>query len=486
VFTGNVKPDLSGVPSRGIRFPIPYAESVIHFYYVGKGGKEKIMRSRNLLFAGALLLTVLSGCNLPGVVSSKATQILPVTSPVSPSHAVSTIPANAQPNPTLTPVTPTETPMATVNPLAIPRMDIGSAIDLTAIQMLDAQNGWGIGGPHSSGNSGHVFRTADGGGSWFEVTPPMLASSTSEVGSLGAAGFFRNADSAWVTYQFPNTPKVPALPVVWKTTDGGRTWQASSPLNTSDLNETYFVSNVFFASPSAGWILIHVGAGMNHDYVAIYRSTDGGANWSRVIDPYTDEGIQGCEKTGIIFSDGSNGWLTGNCNGVAPGALLFQTGDGGATWNSVQLPVPTGHADLFSGNQFACKVNSPFILGSQIYLGVECQDMSTNPGTGINFLYRSPVSGAGWNSAAYPGGDIITLDGNRIWALGKDIYRSEDAGNTWTKISTVTWDGQFGFVSSTLGFAIAKKDSGYGLVQTNDGGAFWALLNPVVSKAPGA
>ncbi|HEY5119249.1 MAG TPA: hypothetical protein VII90_07320, partial [Anaerolineales bacterium] len=181
-----------------------------------------------------------------------------------------------------------------------------------------------------------------------------------------------------------------------------------------------------------------------------------------------------------------NGWLTGNCNGVAPGVLLFQTGDGGVTWNSIHLPVPTGHADLFTGNQYACGINAPFILADQIYLGVECMDMSTNPGTSTPFLYRSPVSGSAWTSQAYPGGDIFTLNGNRIWALGKDIYRSDDGGNNWTKISTVTWDGQFDFVSSTLGFAIAKKDSGYGLVQTNDGGALWALLSPVVVAWPGA
>jgi photosystem II stability/assembly factor-like uncharacterized protein len=348
--------------------------------------------------------------------------------------------------------------------------------------MLDAQNGWGIGGPHSSGNSGHVFRTADGGGSWVEATPPMVASSASEVGSLAAAGFFLNTDSAWVTYQFSNTTKVPANPVVWRTADGGRTWQASSPLNTSDLNETYLVSNVFFATPSAGWILIHVGAGMNHDYVALYRSTDGGASWLRVIDPYTDQGIQGCTKTGLVFSDGSNGWLTGNCNGVAPGALLFQTVDGGATWNFIHLPVPTGYADLFAGMQYTCGIRAPFALANQLYLGVECMDMSANPGTKIPFLYRAPVSGGGWISSAYPGGDIFTLNGNRIWALGKDIYRSDDAGNNWNKILTVTWDDeQFDFVSSTLGFAIAQKEGGYSLVQTNDGGALWALLNPIVA-----
>jgi photosystem II stability/assembly factor-like uncharacterized protein len=441
------------------------------------------MRTKKILFTEALFLVILAGCNIS---SSGNPTRMPLTLPSFPSESISSVPAHAQPSPTLTPVTPTVPPTATVNPLAIPRLDMGSAIDLTAFQMLDAQNGWGIGGPHSSGNSGHVFRTANGGGSWFEATPPMIASSAPEVGTLGAVGFFLNADTAWVTYQFPDSPKVPVNPVVWKTTDGGRTWQASFPLNASDLNEIYFVSDVFFATPSAGWILIHVGAGMNHDYVALYRSTDGGANWSRVINPYTDEGIQGCSKTGIIFSDGSNGWLTGNCNGVAPGALLFQTGDGGATWNSISLSTPSGHADLFTGMQYACGIRAPFAQSNQLYLGVTCEDMSANPLTNTSFLYRAPIVGGGWTSLGYPGGDIFTLDGNRIWALGKDIHRSEDAGTTWKKISTVTWDGQFDFVSATLGFAIAKKDGGYSLVQTIDGGAYWALLSPVVAAWPGA
>jgi photosystem II stability/assembly factor-like uncharacterized protein len=441
------------------------------------------MRSRFLLAAAAFFLMISAGCNLShtGIPTGLA-----LTMPFFPSQGISSEPAHSQPSATPAPATPTATATATVNPLGIPKLDIGTAIDLTKIQMQDAQNGWGIGGPHASGNSGHIFRTATGGASWFEATPPMVASSPSEVGTLGAAGFFLDATTAWVTYQFSNSPQVPSNPVVWKTTDGGRTWQASSPLNTSDLNETYFVSDVFFATPAAGWILIHVGAGMNHDYVALYRSTDGGANWSRVVNPYTDEGIQGCSKTGILFSDGSNGWLTGNCNGVAPGALLFQSGDGGATWNSNLLPAPSGHGDLFTGMQYACGIRAPFARGGQLYLGVECADMSANPMTSTPFLYRGSVGGAGWTSTAYPGGDLFTLDGNRIWALEKDIYRSDDSGSSWTKISTVTWDGQFDFVSSSVGFAVAKKDSGFGLVQSSDGGALWALLSPVVAAWPSA
>jgi photosystem II stability/assembly factor-like uncharacterized protein len=440
------------------------------------------MKKKYLIALGGLLLTAMTACKTP--VSGNPTANVFSTIPILPATNTATAPAHGQPAPTPTALPPTWTPTATINPLGISPMNVGSSIDLTRVEMLDSQNGWGIGGPHMSGNSGHVLRTIDGGTSWIEVTPPIVAASAVEAGTLGAVGFFSTVDTAWVTYDFQDSSKVPANPMVWKTTDGGHSWQSSSPLNTADLNERYSVSDVYFATSSAGWVLVHVGAGMNHDYVALYQSSDGGTSWSRAIDPYSDGGIQGCSKTGLIFSDASNGWLTGDCNGVAPGALLFQTGDGGSSWNPIHLPTPVGHPDLFSADQYVCGVRAPFVRGDQIYLGVECMDMSTNPGTLIPYLYKGPVTGGNWNYLAYPGGDIFTLDGDRIWALGKDIFRSDDGGYNWSKISTVTWDGQFDFVSLTLGFAIAKMDGGYSLVQTIDSGASWTLLSPVVIASP--
>jgi photosystem II stability/assembly factor-like uncharacterized protein len=114
---------------------------------------------------------------------------------------------------------------------------------------------------------------------------------------------------------------------------------------------------------------------------------------------------------------------------------------------------------------------------------VECADMG-NPAAGnISNLYRS-ASGGAPVSQAYPGGDLFTLDGNRIWALSKEIFRSDTAGVSWIKLATVTWDGQFDFVNAQLGWAAVRKGSEYGLVQTTDGGSLWTQLAPVVAAGP--
>jgi photosystem II stability/assembly factor-like uncharacterized protein len=439
------------------------------------------MRIINKITGGSLLLIVLAACNLTSPVNKTSIpwDTLRVDSPTG------TIPSGGHivPTPTATPVTLTITPTPTNNPLAVPRLEVGSAIDILRLEMLDAQNGWGVGGPRASGNSSHVFRTQDGGSSWMEVTPPEVAASESDVSSMAAVGFFPDPQTGWVTYHANLPTSVPLNPVVWKTTDGGRTWKSSSPLSTAGLMETFSVSDITFSDANYGWVLVHVGAGMNHDYIALYRSTDGGQSWSRVIDPDIDGGIQSCSKTGLAFSNGSAGWLTGNCNGVRAGAFLFQTADGGTHWDPVTLPAPADHPDLFTADQYACAVHAPVLQGNQAFLGVECADMSSSTGLKIGYLYRV-ASGGSIDSRAYPGGDIFTLDGSRIWALGLEIYRSDSAGESWAKISTVTWEGQFDFVSATLGWAAVKKGSEYGLVQTTDGGGIWVQLSPVTAAGP--
>ncbi len=438
------------------------------------------MDTRIKLMGSGLLLIALAACNLtrPGNPTAIPWDTLRAT------PTIATLPSGGHPDSsqTPTPSSPADTPTPTVDPLAVPRLDAGAAIDIQRLEMLDAQNGWGIGGPRASGAANRVFRTRDGGAAWVEVTPPEPAPSAGAEVSA-AIGYFADTQTAWVTYHASIPAGVPANPVVWRTADGGATWQAGAELDTSGLTETYWVSHIVFSGTRNGWLMAHVGAGMNHDYVALYRTADSGATWTRVIDPMIDGGIQSCTKTGLVFADIANGWMTGDCNGVRPGAFLFHTKDGGSSWDPVSLAAPADHPELFTADQFACRVHAPFLNSNLVYLGVECTDMGDPAAGSTSLLYRSNFNGA-TSPQAYPGGDIFTLDGNRIWALGKEIFRSDTAGNSWTKLASVTWDGQFDFVSAQQGWAAVRKGSEYGLVQTSDGGSLWIQLSPVVAAGP--
>ena len=368
------------------------------------------------------------------------------------------------------------TATATLPPVnAIQHYPSGQAFTVTDIHMLDANTGWAI-GSLASRVGDHVLFTIDGGNTWKDVTPPEPSTDQNK----SAIGFFQDDKTAWVSYFIGGGTPVPSQPVVWHTTDGGVTWTASQLLDVTGLSEIYVPTVMQFVGES-GWILAHLGAGMSHDYVAIYRSTDGGINWTRIIDPYTDGGIQGCTKNGMLFTDATTGWLTGDCGGVKAGALLYKSTDAGSTWKEVNLPEPAGYTGIFSNNgPAACGTYNAFFFGNNVgYLSVNCHDYSGTQ-TYSYFIYTTTDGGSTWTSASYPGQGLFFVDKNNGWALASTIMRTIDGGKTWTAISEVTWTPQFDFIDANTGWVVAQSDTEVALVKSDNGGARWSILVPTV------
>ncbi len=409
--------------------------------------------------------------------------VTPTTIPPSPIPSVTPLrPTETPPPPTETTV-PTETSTSAATPSGplIAHFSSGQSFTVTYIHMLDASTGWAIGGfgKGSDLSGDHVFKTADSGRTWTDVTPPqhLLDEST----RLTALGFFSSASSAWVTYSRADSRPMPAS-VVWRTQDGGNTWQASQDLDLSSLTEYYMPSDLLFVGDQNGWFLSHVGAGMNHDYVALFHTQDGGQTWTRLLDPYNDGGIQSCSKTGLSFLDAQQGWLTGDCNGVAPGVLLFRTTDSGSSWQPVELPEPPAAPGLFSvdANSACGSYDLQFSSQENGKLVVRCRLFEKDPVMTENFLYSTRDGGSTWTSSAYPGGTLLMLDATHGWAFGPTNYQTTDGGATWAKLGTVIWDGQFSFVNGQQGWAIAQANGEYALVNTTNSGKNWAEIQPAV------
>jgi photosystem II stability/assembly factor-like uncharacterized protein len=346
--------------------------------------------------------------------------------------------------------------------------------------MQDADSGWAIGGVGRTGD--HVLTTADGGQTWRDVTPPEPAPADT---SLEALGYFASANSAWVTYRSQNEMVIPASARIWRTQDAGQTWQPSSPLDLQGLAEVYWPSDLVFADAQNGWLLVHVGAGMSHDYVALFHTQDGGQTWSRLLDPYGDSGIQACQKNALVFPSAQNGWLTGDCGGVMAGAFLFQTSDAGQTWQPVTLPDPAEAPGLFSDPNTICGTQSPVFSSPQEgRLILRCSDTTQDPYVTHYYLYATRDGGAAWASSSSPQGTLDFTSGENGWALGRDLYHTTDGGQTWNMVKSVNWDGQFSFVSDDLGWAVARAETDtailIALVQTTDGGQTWTEIHPLI------
>jgi photosystem II stability/assembly factor-like uncharacterized protein len=316
------------------------------------------------------------------------------------------------------------------------------------------------------------LRTQDDGLTWADVTPPEPADEPKQ-----ASAWFLDIQNAWAVYA-PESRTLPTEVYVWRTGNGGASWEASRRLEPA--GESFHPSYWASADPRHGWLMVGVGAGMSHQYVTLFRSEDSGETWSRILDPYTDGGIQGLGKTGIAFFDTANGWLTRDNLGVQEGAFYDRTFDGGTTWETVMLPPPADRPDLFQMAQ--CSTHSARLTSPQSgSMAVECRTYSTDPPGQAAYFYRTTDDGATWSIQPYPGGEILFLNDSVGFALGRDIYRTIDGGANWTLVGTVDWDGQFSFIDDQQGWAVATNEEGTSLVHTADGAATWQLIEPVIA-----
>ncbi|NMB58696.1 MAG: hypothetical protein GYA12_05970, partial [Chloroflexi bacterium] len=117
-------------------------------------------------------------------------------------------------------------------PAAAPRFNAFQRFDLDYVKMTDANNGWGFAGRS-------VLASVNAGLTWKESTPPEQILDGVEYQPYGG---FLDAKNAWVIYSKNMQIENPA--VIWHTTDSGRSWTPSVPVNHQAFGDKIWASFV--------------------------------------------------------------------------------------------------------------------------------------------------------------------------------------------------------------------------------------------------
>jgi photosystem II stability/assembly factor-like uncharacterized protein len=296
------------------------------------------------------------------------------------------------------------------------------------------------------------------------------------------------------------------------------------------------VAAVAFTSATSGYAL--VGSPVAPRQMALWRSADGGRTWQAVpTGVFRTLGASVVDVLGITFADDRNGWLllSGGAGACQLGVQVMSTADGGRTWHPAgqvvgsdgplaMAPRPGAGPLLVNGSCASDRIQT-YVWASHRWQAGAVIRPPVETGPPLAFSFRFTSATAGFAAVAYfpgtPSGrasfvQYVTADGGRTWsprrttrlpvagmvnalsfatpddglAVTSDastglerVYRTRDGGRSWTDV-TAAFGGlarvqgpvRIDDVMPLVGYAWLPQGPGTGLWRTDDGGQTWVRV----------
>ena len=315
--------------------------------------------------------------------------------------------------------------------------------------------------------SGGVFRTTDNGESWVPITDGQLP--------LGSTGSIVVADSdPDIIYLGTGSDGVRSNVStgrgVYKTTDGGDTWEFAGLYDVGQIGAV----RIHPTNPDIVWVAANGDIFKPGPERGVYKTTDGGESWRKTLFVSDSTGAMDVElqpgNPDVVYAWMSRierkPWtiISGSNEGG-----FYKSTDGGESWEHIRTGLP---GELIGKGNLAVTAAKP----DRIYALVEAK-----PGGGF---YRSDDFGESWAMVSDEPAMIqrpfyyVTLGadpGNAdvVYGGAESFFKSTDAGATWTRMSTPHGDNHDIWVNPNDGNIMVQANDGGANVST-DGGLTWS------------
>jgi photosystem II stability/assembly factor-like uncharacterized protein len=303
---------------------------------------------------------------------------------------------------------------------------------------------------------GGVWKTTDAGHTWTNVSDGQIP-----LGSMGAIEV--SLSNPNMIYAGTGSSKIRSNVSIgrgmYKSTDAGKTW---SFIGLRDVGQIATV-RVHATNPDIVYVAATGNPFIANKERGVYRSTDGGKTWKNVLFISDTCGAADLElqpgNPNVIFASMWHGqrkpWTI--ISGAREGGIYKST-DGGEKWTKLANGLPS---ELFGRSNVAISASSP----NRIYALIEAK-----PGSG---LYRSEDAGATWSLINGAGSlitrpfyyDTLGVDPNNadiVFVGNEGWFKSTDGGKAFRRAPVPHGDNHDIWIN--------PKNSDY-MIQANDGGA---------------
>ena len=316
------------------------------------------------------------------------------------------------------------------------------------------------------GAGGGVFRTTDSGATWANVTDGFL--NTSSVGAIAVAPSDANVIYVGMGEYTPRNTTLSHGDGIYKSTDGGHTWSHLG------LDSTRSISRIEINPTNADLLYV---AAQGTPYVpsrdrGVYRSKDGGASWQKVlfVDDTTGPADLAMDPTNprilyaAMWDHQRKPW---DLRSGGPGSGIYKSTDAGDTWQKLSNGLPP-----VMGRVGIAVAADP----DRIYAVVE---HDTRGG-----LYRSDDAGKSWTLINASWSLIargwyycrVTADPknpNVVWVVNTPLLRSIDGGHTFEEVAVAHVDNHEIWINSSDPKRMILANDG-GATVSQDGGSSWS------------